>query len=212
VIVTTLLVKTALFPLSKKALITQIRMQEIEPKIRVLNEKHKNDRKALGLATMNLYKEEGVSPFAGILGLIIQLPIIFALYFIFYKGGFPLLKMEDIYSFTPLPQGEISMDFFGFHMASKSWTLALLAGITQFIHAQIAMPTPPAKKEGEKQDFKDDLMRSMSFQMKYILPVFIVFVGHSLSAVIALYFVVGNLFTIGQELVLRKHKKAPLTP
>lgn len=205
VIATTLLVKFALFPLTKKALITQMKMRDIEPKLEAIREKYKNDKQAAAVATMQVYKEEGVNPFSSILALFIQLPVIFALYFIFYKGGFPTIHTADLYSFIHLPTGTVSMEFLMFHMAEKSWTLALIAGGAQFIQAQLAMPPLPQTNE---VSLKNDLARSMNLQMKYIFPLIIIFISHSLSSVVALYFCVSNIFTIGQELALRKHKKA----
>jgi YidC/Oxa1 family membrane protein insertase len=203
VIATTLLVKFALFPLTKKALITQMRMRDIEPKLEAIRTKYKDDRQATALATMQVYKEEGVNPFSSIMALFVQLPVIFALYFIFYKGGFPSIHLQDLYSFITPPQG-ISMEFLMFHMAEKSWVLALIAGGAQFVQAQLAMPPLPESKEAS---FKNDMARSMNIQMKYVFPLIIIFISHSLSSVVALYFCVSNLFTIGQELALRKHKK-----
>ncbi|MEK7567659.1 MAG: YidC/Oxa1 family membrane protein insertase [Patescibacteria group bacterium] len=205
VILTTVLVKLLLFPLTKKALLTQIKMRGIEPKMEEIRKKFKDDRQALGKATLDLYKEAKVNPFASILVLVIQIPVVIALYWIFYKGGLPSIKPEILYSFVGSPEF-VSMKFFIFDMAQKSWILAILAGVTQYIQAILSFPATPAKKDGEKTSFKDDFARNMQFQMKYFFPILIVIISHSLSSAVALYFVVSNIFTIGQELALKRHR------
>jgi len=203
VIATTILVKLVLYPLTKKAIITQLKMREIEPQMAAIKVKHKDNREALARATMELYRSAKLNPFAGIIALIIQLPVIIALYLIIYKAGLPEIKLDLLYSFINPPEA-VSMQFLMFDMASKSWILAILAGITQFIQAYLTMPTPPKRPAGSPPSFQDDFARSMSLQMKYILPIVIVFIGHSLSAAVALYFLVSNIFTIGQELYIRR--------
>ena len=209
VIITTVLVKLVLFPLTKKALISQMKQQEIQPKIEAVRAKHKGNREAEGRAIMEVYKEAKLNPFAGIFSLLIQLPIIFALFFIFARSGLPEIRAEVLYSFVDVPS-VVSMVFLGFfHLAEKSWILAILAGAAQFVQAQLSIPpsanTPPA---GNKPSFGSDFAKSMNFQVKYVLPIFIIFVAHSLFSAVALYFLVSNLFSIGQELALRRHRKA----
>ncbi len=206
VILTTVLVKLLLFPLTKKALLTQIKMREIEPKMEEIKKKYKDDRQALGKATLDLYKEAKVNPFASILVLIIQIPVVIALYWIFYKGGLPDIKPEALYGFIGFPD-LVTMKLFIFDMAEKSWILAVSAGVTQYIQATLSFPPLPPKKEGEEKSFKDDFARNMQFQMKYFFPILIVIISHSLSSAVALYFVVSNIFTIGQELALKRHRK-----
>lgn len=207
VILTTVVVKFILFPLTKKALLTQIKMREIEPQMEAIRKKYKDDKQAQGKAMLDLYKEAQINPFAGIVVLIIQIPVIIALYWIFYKGGLPGINSEFLYSFISNPEN-VTMTFFIFDMAQKSWILAILAGATQFLQAKISFPPLPPKKEGAEASFKDDFTRNMHFQMKYFFPVLIIFISHSLASAVALYFVVSNLFTIGQELALKRHRNS----
>jgi len=94
-----------------------------------------------------------------------------------------------------------------FDITLKSLPLALLAGITQFLHVHLSMPVPAPKVEGTTPSFKDEFGRSMNVQMRYVMPIIIVFVAYTFSAAIALYFTVSNLMAIGTELVVRKHRK-----
>lgn len=205
----TIVVKLILLPLSIKAARTQKIVREIEPQLKEIKEKHKDNREELARATMAVYKEAGLNPFASIFLLFLQIPIIIALYWSVYSGGgvpLPEINVALLYSFVPTPT-DITMIFIGlFDIAERSLPLALLAGITQFFHARLAMPAPEPREPGAAPDFKADFARSMSLQMRYVMPVIIFVVAYTISAAIALYFVVSNLMAIGQEFLVRKHK------
>lgn len=208
IIAITILVKFLLLPLSVKASKTQRVIKELEPKMKEIQEKHKNDREVLARATMALYKEAGINPFSSIFLMFLQIPIIIALYFSVYGGGgvpLPGINVDLLYSFIPSP-AVVDMIFLGFvDIAAKSLPLALLAGVTQFIHAQMSLPKPEPRKEGES-DMKADFARSMNINMRYVLPLMIGVIAYTLSASVALYFTVSNVFAIGQELFLRRHR------
>ncbi len=209
IIAITIVVKFILLPLSAKAARTQRVMRELEPKLAELKETHKDDREALARATMASYKEAGINPFSSILLMFIQIPIVIALYFSVYKGGgvpLPGINTDLLYGFIPSPE-TVDMIFLGFvDIAKKSLPLALLAGVTQFIHAGLSIPKPAARQEGVS-DMKGDFARSMYLNMRYVLPILITFIAYTLSASVALYFTVSNLFAIAQEYYLRSHKR-----
>ena len=210
IILTILLVKTILLPLSIKAVKTQKAIKEIEPKIKEIKEKYKDDKQQQSLAIMEVYKEAGVNPLASIFLMFLQIPIIIALYFAVYKGGgvvLPDINTDILYSFIAVPQ-TVAMHLFGvIDITGRSLVLAVGAGITQYWHTHLTMPAPPPKKEGEEPNIKDDLMRNMHTQMKYVMPVLIAFIAYSISSVIALYFLVSNLVTIAQEyFIIKKHR------
>lgn len=208
IIAITILVKFLLLPLSIKAAKMQKVVRELEPKMAEIKEKYKNNREDLARATMAAYKDAGINPFSGIFLMLLQIPIVIALYFSVYSGGgvaLPGINTELLYSFIPSPQ-TVDMIFLGFvDIAQKSLPLALLAGITQFIHAHLSIPKSEPRKEGVT-DMKADFARSMNMNMRYVLPVIIGVVAYTLSASIALYFTVSNLFAIGQEFLLRRHR------
>ena len=102
IIVLTLVIRLAFFPLSIKALISQREMNKLQPKIKELQDKHKNDKPALGQATMQLYKENKVNPFSGCLPLLIQLPVLIALYGALQSGLKPE-SLNGLYSFVGHP-------------------------------------------------------------------------------------------------------------
>lgn len=208
IIAITLIVKFILLPLSLKAAKMQKVMREIEPKLQELKETHKDDREQLARATMALYREAGINPFTSIFLMLLQIPIMIALYFSVYSGGgvpLPGINIDLLYSFIPAPE-TVDMIFLGLiDIAAKSAPLAILAGLTQFVQAYLAFPAPLPRKEGVS-DMKADFAHSMHLNMRYVLPVIIGVVAYMLSASIALYFTVSNLFAIAQELFIRRHR------
>jgi len=209
IIALVIVVKTILLPLSIKAAKTQRIMREIAPKLNEIKEKHKDDRQAQAQAMLTIYREAGLNPFAGILVMIIQIPILIALYFAVYSGGgvaLPAINTALLYSVVPVPE-VVTMSLLGLvDITSQSLILALLAGLTQFWQIKYAMPPLPTPDPDKEPDMKDDIARMMQVQMKYILPPLIFFVGYTTSAAIALYFVVSNLVALAQELAIRKHR------
>ncbi len=206
VILFTIIIKFAIFPLSRKAVTAQMELKAIEPELTAIREKYKDDKQEQAKKTMDLYKEKKINPFSSLLVILIQLPIIFALYFVFLKSGLPELNSELLYSFVPRPEN-INMDFLGIlNITGKSVSLALLAGISSFFQIRFSVPAYK-KKENATPSFKDDLARSMSLQMRYVFPVIVFFISFSISGVIALYWTTSNLFTLAQEMVIRKKYK-----
>lgn len=201
VIVLTVIVKLTLFPLSLKAVKTQIVIRSIEPQLTKIRETYK-DKAEQARKTMELYKEQGINPFSSIALIFIQLPIIFGLYWVFVKGGFPEVNPDILYPFTPIPE-MFNMQFLWISdISGRDIILALLAGITQYF--QIKLTLPPLKERAKNPSLKDDLARSFHLQMRYVMPVIVVIIAYVISAAIAIYWTTSNLFAIGQELYVRK--------
>src|ERR1035437_2376993 len=204
VIILTVIVRLILFPLSKKAVLTQVRMQGINPELKAIKEKYKDNQEEQARKTLALYKEKGVNPFSGVLVLLIQLPIIFALYRIFLHAGFPTVDLKILYPFVHAPE-HINIYFLGLiDITKKSAILALLAAASTYFQLRLATLSQNKNKTGEKGSFGEDLAQSMQTQMKYFFPVLVFFISYNISGVIALYWLTSNLFTIGQEIVVRK--------
>jgi YidC/Oxa1 family membrane protein insertase len=204
VIVFTILVKLILFPLSKKAITTQVRMKEIEPELNKIKLQYKDDKQAQSLKTMELYKQKGVNPFSSFVQLLIQLPILYGLYSIFVRSGLPVINHDYLYSFVSSPV--INMHFLGLIDVSKpSILLSICASVAQFLQLQFSLagkkPTPPAPGSAPSVP---DMAATMNKQMKFIFPIMIFLISYKISSVIAIYWTVSNLFTLGQELYVRR--------
>ncbi len=202
IILLTIGVRTVLLPFSHKAVVSQAKMRAIAPHVEKLKEKHKDNKQEQARKTMELYKEHGINPFSGCLLVLIQLPIIFALYFVFFKG-LPNLNTEILYSFVSAPT-TMNMMFFGIMLAKKSIILALLAAITQYYQIKLSIPPMAPAEKGAKPSFKDDFARSFNLQIRYILPVVVFGISYSISAAIALYWATSNLFSIAHELYVKR--------
>jgi YidC/Oxa1 family membrane protein insertase len=208
VILFTCIIKVIIFPLSQKSIKTQFEMKQIEPEINDLKIKYKDDKKVQAEKTMELYKTKGINPFSGILLMLIQLPILIALYWVFLKGGLPKIDDTTIYAFTKIPD-TINMVFLGINVADKSIIFAVIVAIAQFLQMQITIPkTKKSEGKEEKESFSGALAKSMSVQMKYVMPVLMFFIAKSFPLVVSLYLITASLFAIGQELYVRsKYKK-----
>lgn len=205
IIIITILVRLILYPLSKKAVTAQVEMQRIAPELERIKEKYKDNQEEQAKRTLALYKESGVNPFSGILVLLIQLPVVFALYKIFLSTGFPTIDSTLLYSFVHAP-AHVSAIFLGLDLTQRSIILAVLAAVATFFQMKLAIP--PAKKSADKNSFGDNLAKNMQSQMKYVFPFLVFFIAYKISGVIALYWLTTNLFTIGQEIVVRRKIKA----
>lgn len=209
IIFLTIIVKFILFPLTKKSIKSQLLMKKLEPELKEIKQKYPN-KEEQSKKTFELYKKYGTNPFSGCLVLILQLPVIFALYFVFLKGL--TLDAGALYSFVHLPVN-VHTNFLGLiEMHSKSIVLGVLAGVTQFIQGYLTIPSKPktgiSKDQPEvKKTFQEEITSSMNTNMKYFLPVFIGFIAYKISAAVALYWVVSNIFTIVQEWYIRRKLK-----
>lgn len=180
-------------------------MREIEPHLKELKEKHKDNKEKQARAIMDLYRENGINPFSGFLLLLIQLPIIFALYYVFWKG-LPF-DQSIIYPFLSNPD-MANFNFLGFiDLQEKSFILALIAAVTQYFQINLSLPKAAPKKDGEKESFQEEFTRNMGTQMRYVFPVMVFFIAFAISSAIALYWAVSNLFMIGHEMVVKRKAK-----
>lgn len=201
VIIFTILVKLALFPLSQKATKTQLKLKELEADIALLKEKHKDDKEAHARATMAFYKDNNVNPFSTFFITLVQIPIILALYYIFYQGGLPVIKTEILYSFVSTPT--VTMHFLGLIDITKgSLLLAILVAVSQYFQVRFSMPE--MKPSTGAPSLKDDFARTLNLQMRYFLPALVGVIAYNISGAVSLYWITSNLFAIGQELYIRK--------
>ncbi len=200
VIVFTILVRLILFPLSKKAIVTQVRMKEIEPELNKIKQSTA-DKQQQALLQMQLYKQKGVNPFSSFFLLILQLPIIYSLYYIFVRSGLPIVIDDTLYSFINVPT--INMHFLGiFDISHRSIFLSLMASLAQFLQLHYSFTSKPAAP-GSTPNPALDMMKNM----KYIFPVMIFLISYKISAVVAIYWTISSLFTLAQELIVRRHIK-----
>lgn len=201
VIILTVLIKVILFPLNKKAIISQIKLKQLEPELNKIKQDFP-DKQEQSQKTMEFYKKNKVSPFSSCLPMLIQLPVILSLYYVFINGID--LNSEIIYSFTSIPD-VVNSTVFGFgDIGDRSIFFALLAGVSQFFQARIVSARSQTPEGGDQNSIQAKIGKSMQMQMKYVFPIIIVVIAFNLSAAVALYWVVNNVITIVQELLIKR--------
>ncbi|TXH07461.1 MAG: YidC/Oxa1 family membrane protein insertase [Candidatus Moraniibacteriota bacterium] len=202
IILTTILIKVLFYGLSRKQIESQKKMQEIQPKIKALQEQYKDDKEQQTKAIMECYKENKVNPFAGCLPLIIQLVFFIAFYQViisFTNNNFQV-DGNNLYGFIKNP-GSVDPLAFGFIDLIKAapW-IGALAAIAQYFQTKMLLPpTPAPRKEGEKPDMAQDIAQMMGKQMLYIGPALIFFFSFQFPAALSLYWFVSTLLSWGQQ-------------
>lgn len=196
IVALTVIIRLIFLPLSIKSQRSQRALNAINPKIQALKEKFKNDQAAQGAAMMALYKENKINPIAGCIPLIIQLPILIALYRAFIAGLNPQ-SLSMLYPFVHNP-GIINSLFLGFlNIGSKNVVLALIAGVLQFLQARQSMAYMKTSGAANPQ------LSALNSQMLYFFPIMIVIIGWNLPAGLILYWITTTLFSIGEQMYLR---------
>lgn len=186
IILFTLIVRAILLPLNLKQMRSQAKMQEMQPEIKKIQDKYKNDPQKSQAEMMKLYKEKGANPMGGCLPLIIQLPILWALFYVFRNintGG----KVVSFLWIKDLFQPE-STYIFGMRVS----ILALLSGITQYISTRF-MPASG-----------DPAQAKQASTMNVGMSIFMVFMAWNFTSALVLYWVVNNLVQLAQNLLVKK--------
>jgi YidC/Oxa1 family membrane protein insertase len=203
-VILTVLVKLVLYPIAKKSTITQAKMKEKEGELALIKEKYK-DKQEQAVKTMEFYKTNNINPFSSILTIIIQIPIIYSLYYIFFRSGLPVIDTTILYSFIKAP-ASVSMNFLGLiDVSQKSIVLAFLAAATSFWQMHLASkPMNQTQHSPKATAGKEDFSQIMNRQMKYTMPLIVFFISWKISGVVALYWFVSNVVGILQDVYVRR--------
>jgi YidC/Oxa1 family membrane protein insertase len=203
IILLTLLIRLLLAPSFHKSLKSQKAMNDLQPKLNDLREKHKDDKEGQARAMMALYKEHQVNPLSSCLPLLIQLPILIALYQVFSKAL--ANHLSGLYSFVNFT-GTINPKFLGLIDLSKhsgetvpGIILAVIAGAAQFWQSKMMLPQAASQ---------DATTKAMQMQTTYVLPIISIVIALKLPAGLPLYWIVTTLFAIAQQYYI--HRKPVL--
>ena len=183
IVIVTLIVKGLLLPLNLSALRTQYMMKRIEPDMKKIKELQKKDPQKASQDMVALYRKEKINPFSSLFAMILQIPVFFALYFVFSKGLHP--DPQSLYSFISFPETLHTHAFGLFDVTQKNIILAGMAGISSFFLARRQTAGMGEVKENKEESFQDHFMKSMRIQMLYILPLIISFSAAFLPAALA---------------------------
>ncbi|MBI4427566.1 MAG: membrane protein insertase YidC [Ignavibacteriales bacterium] len=195
IIIFSILIKIALHPLTKTSMKSMKKMQQLQPLMEEIRAKHKDDPQKMNKAIMNLYKEYGVNPAGGCLPILLQMPILYALYAVF-RAHIDLRQAAFVWWITDLsvPDTIVSLPFhiplFGMKDVSG---IALLMGITMFVQQKMTVKDPRQK------------------MMVWLMPVMLTLVFNSLPSGLNLYYAVFNILSIAQQYLINKqHDNEPL--
>jgi len=187
IIIFAFLLKILLYPLTHKSFESSHKMQKIQPKLKELQAKYKNDPRTLNVEMKKLYQEHGVSPLGGCLPMLLQMPILFALY--------PILRYSiDLRqtSFLWLPD-----------LSEPDGTLILPIAMAIFMFIQQKLMAP-SKKTSENMDEKQQAAMQSQKMMMYIMPVFMFFIFKSLASGLVLYWTVFSIMSTIQQHFIKK--------
>jgi len=201
VIILTVLIKLVFLPLSRKAIRSQKILLELQPKIKEIQEKYKEDKAKQTREILALYQKEKISPFSGCLPILVQLPVLIALYRVFWRGLQPE-QLKLLYPFVGVV-GSINPTFLGLiDLSQPNVFLAILAGFLQFIQTKMISPTLKQTKT-KKDDFSSFLQK----QTQFFFPFLTFLILLKLPSAIGLYWLTTTLFTIFQQYIILKKKK-----
>jgi YidC/Oxa1 family membrane protein insertase len=201
IIIFTVLVKVLLLPLNIKQTESTKRMNEISPKMKEIQEKYKNDKEKLNQKLMELYKEYNYNPASGCLPALVQMPILFALYYVVQNPVKYVFLNADVYAgiaknfwwLTDLGKSEMSATLI--HVAGFGVPiLAILSAATTYYQMKMINPKGSNNDKG-----KMDQTQQTQKMMTNIMPLMFGWITLSVPSGLALYWIVGNVFTIVQQ-------------
>lgn len=213
IVVFTVLIRIALLPLTAQQQRSTKRMQELQPELKKLQDKYKNDREKLAQEQMALYKEHGVNPFGGCLPLLIQFPILIGLYqaiihalaatpfqLIDLSGRFLIPGLDGL---VPLNNMFLGLDLTKAPTANPTWALIfpVLVLVTTWAQSKLTIPQTPPSDDG-----KPNQAQAMTQSMTTMMPLMFGFFSLSFSVGLSVYFVVSNLIGILQYSMMGQSK------
>lgn len=179
IIIMTIIVKLILYPLTAKQISSTKAMMDLQPKMKAIQEKYKNDKVLLNQKLAELYKDQGINPLAGCLPLLVQMPIMIGIFYgirdFSYVGPNNFLWIQNISEPDPL------------------FILPVLSALTTFIQSKQSMP---------------DTSSAQNKIMLYFMPIFIGYISFKFPAGLVLYWVIMNLMQIGQQALMNKKTSA----
>jgi len=177
IILLTILIRGLLFPLYRSQLQSMKRMQEVQPQLKRLQERYKDDKPKLAEEQMRLYREQKVNPMASCLPMLLQLPLLYALY--------GMLEHFKFHGHLPLQASFLWLPDLG--AKDPYLVLPILGGLSTYWQTKISMALQPGTGQQQMQ------------MMTYLMPLVMFYVFWRLPSGLAVYWVVANVITIGQQ-------------
>lgn len=196
ILLMTLLIKLLISPLTIKSYKSTARMQVIKPEIDKLNEKYPNEKDAMKKqqAMMDLYQKAGISPMGGCLPMLLQMPILFAM-FRFFPASIELrqqkfLWADDLSAYDSIWDFGVNVPLLGDHLS----LFALLMAVTMFVYSKMS----------SSQMSDDPNMVGMKFMSVWLMPIMMFFICNNLSSALSYYYLLSNIITMIMTWYIRK--------
>ena len=196
ILLMTILIKLLISPLTIKSYKSSAKMQVIKPEIDKLNAKYPNEKDAMKKqqAMMELYQKAGISPMGGCLPMLLQMPILFAM-FRFFPASIELrqqkfLWADDLRAYDSIWDFGVNVPLLGDHLS----LFALLMALTMFFYSKMTA----------SQMSDDPNMAGMKFMSLYLMPIMMFFICNNLSAALSYYYLLSNIITMGMTWYIRK--------
>ena len=197
ILILAVLVKVIISPLTYKSYVSMAKMRIIKPEVDELAKKYPKPEDAMKRqqATMELYKKAGINPMGGCIPLLIQMPIIIAM-FRFFPASIelreqPFLWADDLSSYDSILQLPFKIPFYGDHVSLFALLMTAALFIFSYINYQQTSSSQPQ-------------MAGMKFMMVYLMPLMMLFWFNSYSSGLCYYYFLANVLTIGQTLLIRR--------
>lgn len=209
IILLTVILRAILFVPSQRGLESQRKLQELQPRIKKLQEKYKGNQEKLAQETFALYKEYKVNPFGSCLPLLIQLPILIALFYVIQNG----LNPDNVHLlYEPLKGIDLSLinsNFFGLlNLQERNvFVLPIIVAALQYFQMKLSMAKNKKKEDSEKEGKKKgagEEMQMATQMMVYIMPAMIALFTASVPSGVGLYWGTSTTFGILQQLYVNK--------
>ena len=196
ILLMTLLLKIVVSPLTIKSYMSSAKMSALKPEIDKINEKYpkEEDMMKKQQATMELYKRAGVSPMGGCLPMLLQFPILWAM-FRFFPASIELrqksfLWADDLSAYDSVLDFGFNIPLFGDHLS----LFALLMAVSMFLYSKMT----------SSQMSNDPQMAPMKFMSVWLMPIMMLFICNNLSSGLSYYYLLSNLLTMVQTFVIKK--------
>ena len=196
ILLMTILIRIVISPLTIKSYKSSAKMQVLKPEIDQLNKKYPNEKDAMKKqqAMMELYRKAGISPMGGCLPMLLQMPILFAM-FRFFPACIDLrqqkfLWADDLSAYDSIWDFGVNVPLLGDHLS----LFALLMAVTMFFYSKMT----------SSQMSDDPNMAGMKFMSVWLMPIMMFFICNNLSSALSYYYLLSNIFTMAQTWYIRK--------
>ena len=190
IMIIVLIIKLALFPLTRKSYLSMAKMKALKPELDALKEKVGGDQQKMQQEQMKLYREMGVNPISGCIPMVLQMPILFAMFFFFPNSielrGESFLWATDLSTYDVLFNLPFTIPFYGSHVSGFTLLMTLSTLLYTWSNNQVSTVQGPMKSIG------------------YVMPIIFMFVLNSYSSGLSFYYFVSNIITFGQQAIIRR--------